>query len=168
MPSGLTLATKASTLTVDDLGRTGLHGEARLVGVGEAGDIGIAGGVHGDGVALVDSSRRRCSRRRRSAVPSALTLATKASLPPPKIRSGPTVTGNVVWSDSVMPGDIGVAGGVHGDAATRIDLRAADIAEVDERRAVGLDLGHEGVDAADVEVQVGPDLHREARLVGSR
>ena len=58
-----------------------------------------------------------------------------ASSPPLKIRSGPTVTGKVFWSELVRPGDIDIAGGVHGDAEAIIAARAADIAGVEQRRS---------------------------------
>src|SRR5205814_2035572 len=44
--------------------------------------------------------------------------------------------------------DVGVAGPVHGDAQAVVVARPADVPGVDETRAVGLHLGHEGVNAA--------------------
>ena len=56
-----------------------------------------------------------------------------------------------------MPGDVGIAGGVHGDAEALVVAAPTDVAAVDEPGAVGVDLGHECVIGAAVG-QVGPTL----------
>ena len=63
-----------------------------------------------------------------------------------------------------VAGHVGAAGAIHGDAEPRIDHASADVAAVDESRAIGVHLGHEGVLPA-VVGEVGADLDREAHLL---
>jgi hypothetical protein len=61
--------------------------------------------------------------------------------------------------------DIGIAGGVEGNAAPIVVAGAADIAEVQKAGTGGRDLGDEGVVAA-VVGEVGADKNRKGGLVG--
>ncbi len=84
---------------------------------------------------------------------------------------GPAVVGEVRTDDHrkgrfrrlSATGHVGIAGAVHGDSVGLIPSVAADVAAVDQARARGVHLGHEGVAAA-VEREVGPDGCR--KIVG--
>ena len=81
-------------------------------------------------------------------MPVAFNFVTKASearrtAPPKVVWKAPGVVGKLLdW----YSGDVGVAGGVHGDAsAPRLARAAAEVGGVDQGRAGGIQLGHEGI-----------------------
>src|SRR5439155_9244118 len=62
---------------------------------------------------------------------------------------------------------VGAAGGVHGDSEAAVLLAAADEGGVDEGRARGIELRHEGVEfAAAVSRLEGPRYRREVDRIG--
>jgi len=68
-------------------------------------------------------------------------LATKASKPPSwKVRSRTDGDREARLVGKRIPGHVGVAGAVHGDASGHVLPAAADIACIDQRRAVGFTL----------------------------
>src|SRR5215218_10201339 len=99
------------------------------------------------------------------AVPSGLTLVTKASrVPPPKVRSGPTFTGKSV--ESVLPAMYAFPP-LSSDATRLLARRAADVAEIHERRTGRGDLADVAVLIAVLgEVRAHGD--RERRVGGVR
>ena len=84
------------------------------------------------------------------AEPAALSFMMKASLPPPA---------NVAWMGLTVakfvrggaPRDVGVAGGIHRDAAGRVEGVAADEGRVDERVARRVELRQEAFKKAAAE-----------------
>ena len=106
-------------------------------------------------------------------MPSLVTLATKQSRPPLKVRSGPRSDGEGGLCRIGVAGQVGVSSAVDSHADAAVVASTADVARVREAHPVGPDLRYERVRTAVVAlVRPGNGAEavaaRECVLVGSR
>ena len=116
--------------------------EGRLTGIRIPGHVGVAGGIHGDAVALFVGAAAEVAsveERRAGGVhlgDEGVVAAVKREVRADRDREGRLIGFRI-------PGHVGVAGAVHGDAPGFVIRVPADVTAVEERSAGGVHLGDE-------------------------
>src|SRR5262249_45560569 len=141
-------------------GRRPLQGAGRgeIGGGGSAGDVGVAGGVHGNAVGGVEATAaqvggvNQATARRTQLRDKGIVTA---PLKPMEGMGGGEIGGKGI------AGDVGVPGAVHRDTLAEVVVGAAQVRGIDPGASRGVQLGYKGVVGAAAKGTLGGAGRRE-------